>query len=172
MVRSLFIRQLGLDEKKKSIIWDFMEEILFHNELAIFFRKVYRFILRLIRWIPVLWDQEEWDYAYIYPLLITKMKELKKNMSEDYWHDQKEIQRRIKQIDICMARLDRYLNWHEYYEYPMEDIYYEPTEDGCSRMCYASKKNEKQRLGALDFEEKNFQKFWKNFVKWHRGWWT
>ena len=65
-----------------------------------------------------------------------------------------------------------YLNWTDYYDYPMEDIYYEDTEDGCKRMCYASEKNEKQRLGATEFEEKNFNKFWKDFIKWHRGWWT
>ena len=128
--------------------------------------------MRIGRWLPVLWNQEDWDYAYIYDLLIMKMKELRKDMSKDYWHDQKEVQRSIKQIDLCLERLDRYMNWEKHYYYPMEDIYYEPTEDGCVKMCHASKANEKQRLGAIEFEERNFEKFWKNFVKWHRGWWT
>ena len=39
------------------------------------------------------WNQEDWDYEYIYDLLITKMKELREEMSKDYWHDQKEVQR-------------------------------------------------------------------------------
>lgn len=100
------------------------------------------------------------------------MKELRENMSKDYWHDQREVQRGIKQIDICLKRMDRYLNWPDHYYYPMEDIYYEPTPDGCLKLCHASEANERQRLGAISFEEKNFRKFWKDFVKWHRGWWT
>ena len=171
MVKPSFIKSLNYPDDSLTIK-DILEEILLYNRVSCFFRKVGRFSARVVRWLPVLWNQEEWDYAYIYDLLIMKMKELRKDMSKDYWHDQKCIQTCIKQIDVCLARLDRYLNWTEYYEYPMEDIYYEPTEDGCCKMCYASEKNEKQRLGALDFEEKNFKKFWKDFVKWHRGWWT
>jgi hypothetical protein len=171
MVRFSFVKGLNADNNELS----FKEELiglLLYNRFAAFLRRIGRFIKRMCRWIPVLWNQEEWDYAYIYDLLVMKMKELKGDMSKDYWHDQKEVQRSIKQIDLCLERLDRYLNWMEHYYYPMEDIYYEPTEDGCVRMCYASKRNEKQRLGASEFEEKNFRKFWKNFVKWHRGWWT
>ena len=170
MVRPIFVKSLNTDNK--ITIKDWIEEIIYYNQPVVFLRKVGRFIKRLHRWLPVLWDQEEWDYSYIYDLLIMKMKELKSDMSKDYWHDQKEVQRSIKQIDICLKRLDNYLNWTEHYYYPMEDIYYESTEDGCVKMCYASKRNEKQRLGAIDFEEKNFKKFWKDFIQWHRSWWT
>ena len=168
MVKPSFIKSLS----SNSIKMNWVKEILWHNNFSCFLRRVGRFIKRLYRWLPLLWNQEEWDYAYIYELLIMKMKELRENMTQDYWHDQKSVQRSIKQIDICLKRLDNYLNWTENYYYPMEDIYYEPTEDGCMKMCYASERNEKQRLGAIYFEEKNFQKFWKDFIKWHRGWWT
>ena len=157
---------------KCIILWDKIDNFLFHNSLISPIRRFGRFILRLIRWIPVLWNQEDWDYEYIYDLLIMKMKELRKDMSKDYWHDQKEVQRSIKQIDICLARLDRYLNWTDYYKYPMEDIYYENTKDGYKRMCYSSEENEKKRIGAVAFEEKNYKKFWKDFIRWHQGWWT
>ena len=172
MVRPSFIKSLEIEENFKMTFKDWVEEILWYNNFSCSLRRVGRFIKRLCRWLPLLWNQEEWDYAYIYDLLIMKMKELKKDMSKNYWHDQKEVQRSIKQIDICLKRLDNYLNWTEHYYYPMEDIYYEPTTDGCVKMCYASERNEKQRLGAIDFEEKNFKKFWKDFIQWHRGWWT
>ena len=168
----LYIKGLNINKNRINYVKEWLTDILWHNRFSIFLRKAGRFILRLVRWIPVLWNQEEWDYAYIYDILIMKMKELRKNMSEDYWHDQKCVQRSIKQIDICLERLDRYVNWTQYYEYPMDDIYYEDTENGCKIMCYASEENEKQRLGAIPFEEKNFNKFWKDFIKWHRGWWT
>lgn len=170
MRREIFIKKIE-DDTHES--WrDRIEEILFYNRFSTSIRKTGRFILRLVRWLPILWNQEDWDYAYIYDLLIMKMKELKRDMSKDYWHDQKEVQRSIKEIDICLKRLDRYLNWTDYYYFPMEDIYYEPTVEGCVKMCYASEINEKQRAGANDFEEKNFKKFWKDFIRWHRNWWT
>lgn len=129
-------------------------------------------MLREIRWAPVLWEQEEWDFSDIYALLIIKMKDIRKGMAKDTWHDQKSVQRGIKQIDICLARLDRYLNWPNYYDYPTEDLYMESTEEGYLRLCHASEKNEKQRSGAHLFEEKNYNKFWKDFMKWHQNWWT
>lgn len=174
MIRPSFIKSLNIDGFSKMRIKDWAVEIFWYNRFSCFLRRVGRFILRLGRWLPVLWNQEEWDFEYIYDLLIMKMKELRKDMSKDYRHDQKCVQRSIRQIDICLARLDRYRNWPDYYDYPMEDIYHEPSEDveGCYVMKYASEKNEQQRLGAIDFEDKNYKKFWKDFVKWHGNWWT
>ena len=137
-----------------------------------FLRKLGRFLLREIRWIPVLWNQEDWDFEYMYDLLEFKMKELRRDMSKDTWHDQKCVQRSIKQIDICLARLDRWRNWTDYYYYPMDDVYHEEQKNGCYQLKYTSEENEKQRSGAIDFEMKNYDKFWKDFLAWHRGWWT
>lgn len=170
MVRPSFVRKV-IGNSSMSIK-DWLVEIILYNRLFCFLRKSGRFIARLGRWLPVLWKQEDWDYKYIYDLLITKMKELREEMLKDCWHDQKEVQRSIKQIDVCLKRLDMYLNWTKYYYYPMDDIYYEPAEKNCMRRCYASEVNEKQRQGADKFEEGNFRKFWRDFIKWHRGWWT
>ena len=119
-----------------------------------------------------MWDQEDWDYEYIYPLLKAKIEDIRVDIEKDKWHSPSDIKKCLKQIDVCLARMDRYLNWTEYYDYPLEDIYSVPTEDGYYEMRYYSEENEKQRLGAISFEERNFQKFWGDFVKWHRGWWT
>lgn len=158
------------DFKANARIW--VIDRVAYNPVFTFLRKFGRFILREIRWIPILWNQEDWDYEYMYDLLEVKMKELKKDMSKDIWHDQRYVQKGIKQIDICLARLDRWRNWTNYYDYPMSDIIHVPTENGCYKMDYTSEENEKQRLGAIEFEKKNYNKFWKDFLAWHRGWWT
>lgn len=157
---------------QKRTIKDSIIEIIWHNRLTCFLRKLGRFILREIRWISVLWNQEDWDFEYMYDLLEVKMKELRKEMSKDIWHDQKVVQRSIKQIDICLARLDRWRNWIKYYDYPIDDIIHVPTADGCYTLKHTSEENEKQRLGAIDFEQKNYDKFWKDFLAWHQRWWT
>lgn len=165
MVRPSFLKD-NLNLKEKII------EFLLYNEFSSFLRRLKRFILRLFRWIPVLWNQEEWDYEYVYDLLEMKMKELRENISKDTWHESRGVKKRIKQIDVCLRRLDMWRNWTEYYEYPTDDIIHTPTDNGCYKLEYTSEKNEKQRLGAIKFEQKNYDKFWKNFLAWHQGWWT
>ena len=75
MVRLSFVK--GLIEERMSLK-DWIVEIIWYNKFSCFLRKIGRFILRLIRWIPLLYKQEEWDYSYIYDILEMKMKELRK----------------------------------------------------------------------------------------------
>ena len=170
MIKPSFIKSI---KNLPMTLKDWVIEIFCYNRISRFLRRFGRFILREIRWIPVLWNQEDWDFEYMYDLLEVKMKELRRDMSKDYWHDQKSVQRGIRQIDICLARLDRWRNWIKYYDYPTDDVYHEPTEEaGCYILKYSSEENEKQRLGSFDFEKKNYDKFWKDFLAWHQGWWT
>ena len=170
MIRPSFLKEI---QELSMAFKDWVVETVCFNTISRFLRRLGRFILREVRWIPVLWNQEDWDFEYMYDLLEMKMKEIRKDMSKDIWHNQKVVQKSIKQIDICLARLDRWRNWTNYYYYPTNDIYSEPTEDGKYYVQkYASEENEKQRLGALTFEQKNYDKFWKDFLAWHRGWWT
>ena len=164
MIRCLFIDNEDVLSHTVDILW--------YSRFCCFLRRIGRFIKRIIRWTPVLWNQEEWDYEYAYDLLEVKMKELHKNMSQDIWHEEKGVQKRLKQIEVCLKRLDMWRNWPNYYDYPMDDIVHVPTKDGFYRVEHTSEENEKQRLGAIDFEEKNYNKFWKDFLAWHRGWWT
>ena len=76
MARPSFVKSLGINGDTEITIKDWLEEVLWYNRFSCFLRRVGRFILREVRWAPVLWNQEEWDYAYIYDLLIMKMKEL------------------------------------------------------------------------------------------------
>lgn len=169
MIRPLFLKEI---QELPMTFKDWVVEIMCFNSVSRFLRRLGRFILREVRWIPVLWNQEDWDFEYMYDLLEMKMKEIRKDMSKDIWHDQKVVQKSIKQIDVCLARLDRWRNWTKYYEYPIDDIYHEPTKNGCYILKYSSEENEIQRLGANSFEQKNYDKFWKDFLAWHQGWWT
>ena len=161
------IKKLLLDNPKFSFL-----EAIWESDALCFVRRIGRFTLRIIRWIPVLWKQEEWDSEYIYDILKLKMLELKEEISKDKWHEKSAIETELKQINICLARLDRYLNWIDYCDYPIDDISFVETEEGLYKMEHSSEENEIQRQSVLDFEEKNLRKFWKNFVKWHSNWWT
>lgn len=131
-------------------------------------RKFCRFINRLFRWLPVLWKQEDWDYAYIYSVLKLKMQEIQKCLNEDDIHVN--ATKYARQIEICLKYMDRFINSDNYIDYPEEEIRFEKLENGCSRLI-SSEALKKAALNHYRFEEHNFEMFWKRFVQWHRNWW-
>lgn len=160
MIKPSFIK--GLNEEEMTFK-DYIVEFLFYNKFSSFLRRFNRFVSRVMRWLPVLWNQEEWDYEYIYDLLAMKMKELRTSMSRDTWHDQKDVQKGIKQIDICLLRLDRWRNWPDYYDYPIEDIVHVPTENGCYRLEYTSEEMKSNVLVLLVLSRKIMINFGRTF---------
>lgn len=54
------------------------------------------------------------------------MKDLREAISKDKFTDRKRVRRNLRQIDICLKRMDVYLNWPDYHYYPMNDIYTKP----------------------------------------------
>lgn len=143
---------------------------LLYNSLTIGIRHTWRFLKRLPKYIKLAWQQEDWDYEYLYDLIEMKLKEFQKAQENDDRHEGS--WKYVRQIKVTLARLDRYRNWTNYYEYPMEDIKWVPCDNNCLRMEHTNEENEKQRLGAITFEQKNYDKFWKDFLKYHQHWWT
>lgn len=131
-------------------------------------RKFGRFIKRLFRWIPVLWRQEDWDYAYMYAVLKLKMQEIQKCLKEDDLHV--DAPKYVRQIEICLKYMDRFINSDNYIDYPHEEVKFEKLENGCYRMI-TSEASQKVALKHYYFEEHSYEKFWKRFVQWHRNWW-
>ena len=131
-------------------------------------RKFGRFIKRIFIWIPILWKQEDWDYAYIYPLLKQKLQELKKCLQEDDLHVNSN--KYAMRISICLEYLDRFLNSDNYIDYPEDGFTWEKTEKGGS-ILKTSKEAKRASIKHYDFEQENFRMFWKRFVQWHRHWW-
>ena len=167
-MRKSFIKDL---KDEKLTIGDRLEDLLLYNRFSIFLRKIGRFILRLIRWIPLLYKQEEWDYEYIYDILELKMKELQKSISKDTWHTEHCVKRELLQIKVCLSRLDRFRNWDKYIDVPDEEMKFVPTEDGYNKLEMSEEYNNAIRQG-IEFEKKNYNKFWNDFVLWHNNWWT
>ena len=75
------IKQLVVHNKifKTSLNWwERILDFIFFNKVSCFFRHSYRFIKRLPNYIKLAWDQETWDYEYLYDLIEMKLKELLK----------------------------------------------------------------------------------------------
>ena len=130
-------------------------------------RKFGRFIIREIKWIPILWKQEDWDYEYIYELMEVKMKELRECLRQDDMHVDSD--KYARQISICLAYMDRFRNWDHYIKNSNEDKYVSLSEQIRSKKGLYQRKASVKRI--LAFENDNFNMFWKRFVQWHKQWW-
>lgn len=171
MVRPSFIK--GILEQKMTIK-DWIIEIIWYNQPCIFLRRVGRFITRVVRWIPVLWKQEEWDFAYIYDILEFKIKELRKSISKDTWHTKECVQEELEQIDEVLGYLDKFQNWTDYIEIPDPPEGFQrttPTEDGLHRMNWFEGEKEAYDK-ANKFEEENYNLFWDKLKEYIGNWWT
>lgn len=173
MVRPSFIKSLNIDGDDKMTIKDWIEE-LFYHEPFIFLRRLGRFILRLYRWIPVLWKQEEWDFGYTFDILEHKIKEIRKCVSEDTWHTQDCIEEELKQIDSVLDHLDKYRNWTKYIDIPKTPKdwnEFPETEDGMHAWNPTKEQHEAYQK-ANEFEQEHYEAFWNELKEYCMNWWT
>lgn len=174
MVRPSFIKSLNIDGDDKLNIKDWIIEIICYNEPGIFLRRVGRFILRLKRWLPVLWKQEEWDFEYTYDLLEQKIKDLRDCIKKDTWHTEDCVKEELQQIDACLQHLDKYRNWTHYIEIPEppEDfVRWTDCENGCKELHFTDEEH-KAYQKANEFEEENRLAFWEDLKNHGGNWWT
>lgn len=130
--------------------------------MFVLLKHTIRFIKRLPSYIKLAWQQENWDYEYMYDMLEFKMKELYQGLCEDKWHVKSEVERCKLQIKVCLRRLDNYRNWDTHVDFPTDDLVSKET----------SFVNREKRKKAFDYRIKNYNKFWSDFIKWHQNWWT
>ena len=125
-------------------------------------RKFGRFILRLFKWIPILWRQEDWDFEYIYDLLEIKMKDLRECLKKDSLHVNSD--RHVREISVCLGYMDRF----HYIKKPdnLKSIGIEEIHSNIGE--YRIKEYVRKNVA---FEKDNYDMFWKCFIKWHRNWW-
>jgi hypothetical protein len=169
------VRQLWLKDLRGEVInwWDIAWDKIYYNPVNLFFRHLYRFTKRLVTWLPLCWNTENWDYEGYYDFIMMFMKDQLKAQEEDIWHCQKDVKRRIQQIKICIEYLKRYRDWPKYYKYP--EPQHIPREDPkygtVYSIVYKRGDNIKAKEASL-YEEFNKKMFWKRFLQWHQGWWT
>lgn len=130
--------------------------------MFVLLKHTIRFIKRLPSYIKLAWQQENWDYEYMYGMLEFKMKELYQGLCEDKWHVKSEVERCKLQIKVCLRRLDNYRNWDTRVDFPTDDLV-------SKEISFA---NREKRKKAFDYRIKNYNKFWSDFIKWHQNWWT
>ena len=148
-----------------------------------------RFLRRLwkaLRIIPVIWQDEDWDFDYLLDLIKWKLENMKKYFGEyDYLEDHakvaQEIEEVIKNIDDYEDHITAYQKENSI---PVETIYVSvPVENGCHRLMEIDKDTEKplteeqeEKIGnyykyLYKFQQEKWEKIWDIVKDKAQGWW-
>lgn len=91
--------------------------------LRIWIRNKYIGITNLIQWLPIIWQDRDWDHAYLEELMLFKLTRMYKRFSnpeETYVDWDGEHAKDLKALRICITILERRKN-NFYYE--IQDYY-------------------------------------------------
>jgi hypothetical protein len=103
------------------------------------FYKIKSRILNLIKWLPVIWYDRDWDYGYIYKFLYYKLRFMQEFFESDktYSVNALKIAKKIMIAKNLAKRLyeDKYLEnatfWHDRkFEERLVDEWFKPTING------------------------------------------
>lgn len=162
-------------EDKECTLLEKISSFIFHNDLVYFVRKQFRFVVRLIKWVPVLYKDEDWDYRYLLDIIDFKLQRMRKVIEQDDIHG--DVPTTLKKLDVIRGRMDRYLNCEKYIgDYPdsfgnFEDMF-EPTEDGHHRLRKSTPEEREYIEKSMAFELKNYKGFFKALEKYLPALWS
>ena len=108
---------------------------------------------KLIRWIPIIWRDRDWDYYFVYEILKQKLVDTEKYIRKDGLHvfnehDADSIKTAIEMIEKVQTEyhLDKYLS--------------EATEWTTEGMDKATKDHDKARRELFKHLNNNIEKWW------------
>ena len=102
-------------------------------------------IKNIIRWLPVLWNDYDWDHWFIYQILKTKLKHQSRHLKQnyDFVHSQR--------INLCIRLIEKVQN-EEYI-----DLSQPWTKES---MDHSFNKHKKARKLLFKLLEHNIEKWW------------
>ena len=75
-------------------------------------KRAWRKMRNVIYWIPILWDDEDWDHEYFYTIMREKLKRMREHFAEHRMHESwEETVEQISVMERSLHRLieDRYM---------------------------------------------------------------
>ena len=89
-----------------------------------FFIRLTMSIKNVIRWLPVIWKDKDWDESFIYKILQFKLKNQSEYIATRDWHTR--AKRDAEIMMTCVRLIDKIneeyygMEYFEYYEYDMD----------------------------------------------------
>ena len=137
-------------------------------------------VIQVCQWLPVIWNDEDYDFEYLLILMQYKLKRMKASMGNNRIIEHQELKNIIIEINKCISVIDEYKNareiYEEYYEKCPVSIGYrsEPSKqtNGCTTMVSINlstgkKLTEKENQlyckwvrNFYNFEQKKWEEIW------------
>jgi hypothetical protein len=148
-----------------------------HHVLTLYHR-----VARVLAYVPVVWDNEDFDHGYILRMLRYKIKRTRDHIAHHQIHT--EWERDVKNMDAVIVLLDRIEaddyckeEWGLYYDKwnPKRELKFEPTPDGNSRMKSMTEQERLEFRAVADKDYAAMEQDWHEL--WHmldlhlRSWW-
>ena len=135
-------------------------------------RNLFRGIKNLISWFKVIYNDRDWDNAYMEIMLYKKLCGIHKTLMQDEYVTTSR-KKSIQALLICIAILERRLN-----EWYMEVYHLSPSTDSDGTLVsYIDSDGtllsyESNLLEVMSIEKRDQQVLWKLIQKYSEYWWT
>lgn len=142
---------------------------IWYNKIKAFFK----FIPRLIQYIPIIWKDRDWDHYHLMALIEYKLKRMQKYFTNSRIIVDEEREQIIKEISYALSLLEKINNTHDIFNDEYEEIKRKwPNKKLIGFSCeeekndflnhYRKVDNEEQRLISefFSYVRKNYEKWW------------
>lgn len=152
-------------------------------------KKFLNKIIKICKYLPILWKDEDWDYEYILALLKYKLKRTRDCISRNQIISNGERRDICIQINQALDHLNNYANADEVYDDLRSPLPFKvghitvPTENDCWKMIMINKEANRRLTPEEDeiygtyllnkhkFEQEEWEAAW-DIIKEHgQGWW-
>ncbi len=137
-------------------------------------RKILRLPIRIIEFLPILINDEDWSFDYILSsVLVFKLRRLQKQIKENGGHTNTD--KYAKQISIVLGHIERYYDIVEHSEKYVEqgnlDWTFEKTEDGYNRIIFnTTKRDDYLTKRNLILVKWHYEEIFRKLGKWSNRW--
>lgn len=152
-------------------------------------RHFFRFLKRLCDWLPILWDDEDWDSNKLFRIMQFKISRIRKCIEKNQRHTCAD--RNVRDMRIAELYLDRFINdtfpiGNAYFcTCPLEMMIQDSEGATTFHFCNACreylgtlestrirrKMKKGQRFYGMRSENQAWENFCKHFMKHSRKWW-
>lgn len=183
------LRLLHEPEGKLEEMIDDFWDLYYDNWFRDIYFSTIRGVRNLYEWFPIIWNQREWDYHYVYQLLHKKFELIEKHMKSDNCVASVNQDRYIKQVQVLKYLLKRLIDndyldnaltrYHERYgdDFSLFDHFEDIDEKpGFKRYIDKTPPNQKkERKRAYkhcdDMEKQDYEYFFKLFKRNLQNFW-
>lgn len=142
--------------------------------------RIYRKLSNIVRWIPILWQDVDWDYSSLYSVIHAKIKFMRQAHEKDHHHvDWEAVVAQMQTAEDCLSRLidENYAMslWDEHHKkFPRRREWID-LPDGNKQMVAMSDEQHLDFIKVCNEEDalrqSDLDTFASTFVKYVRHWW-